>query len=554
DIQSSDLATRKALGKRYLEENRLEEAIQVFAQFLRDNPSDMEGYLFLGDCYMIGGDAETALMVYNQAKEMDPQNVQVERRIQLAKLKKFVSSTDEKQKITEWMREQPSLPTQPQAVADMLQNFTPNSAKVSEEELLNAANLLKEIIHSPHPALLVAEKLDEITDLIPALLELNIRQAKADGRMDLVVGLSNLLENIQLQKLGQLSDTGYGEDRRDVQEERTLRILYADANPNLPILRSPFPITDLENDHCKIIPYQPSQAPAIEDFDVLVALHPFLDENIMELMAQAHLAKKKIALYLELDFEQMPYDHPAYEIAGFGSPARAKAYMAACLLADVICVPGESFANSLRQAGYKTAVVPTFYNRENLSQTRPNQLRHTINLGWIGYGDELEDVFQVKRMIVRVMREFPHVHLVIAGDVGVYQLFDSLPDARRLFIPLLQEEDVGYALNQMDALLLPLRNNPFHRSLSDYRLVAAGARGIPWIASPLPAISTWGEGGLIVNSLDEWHTYLRQLVLDDDLRRNLGDAGKRLASARTSVYQSQMWRKILNKLMDEKRA
>lgn len=555
DIQSADLATRKALGKRYLDENRLDEAIQVFAQILRENPTDLESYFFLGDCYMIAGDAEMALLFYNQAKSMTAQTTQVDRRIQLAKLKKFISFDEGNDKISDWIKDQPTLPTQPVTVAEILQQLTNTPSAVSEEEVLNAAKLLKEIIYSPHPALMVAERLDEINELIPALLELNIRQARADGRLDLVEGLQNLLQNIQLQKQNQLSEIESStSENKTFHNGRSLKILLLDSDPRIPLLRSPFPTQELQRLGCEVTPFDGRQAITLDQFDVLVAVHPHINSQIMEALAQAHVARQPIVVYLEVDFEQMPLTHPAFEVAGLGSPARAKAYSAACLLADLICVPSDSFANSLRQSGFKVAVIPPAWDGDDPPHTRPNQTRHTINLGWIGFGDELEDVFQVKRMIVRVMREYPQTQLIIAGDVEVYQLFDNLPEGRRLYIPFLQEEDLGYALNQMDILLLPMRNNPFHHSLSDYRLVSAGGRGIPWIASPLPAVMNWREGGLIINSTDEWHTYLRQLVIDDDLRRSLGEAGRRLAEMRSSVYQSKLWHKLLLELAGKKEA
>ncbi len=556
DTQPVDLATRKMMGKRFLDENRLEEAIQVFTQILREKPADLDSYLYLGDCYMIAGDAEMALMFYVQAKGISKENNQVERRIQLARLKKFVSydGSENKEKITNWIKDQPTLPTQPQAVAEILQNLTDPSTAISEEDVLNAAKLLKEIIYSSHPALQVAERLDEINELIPALLELNIRQARADGRMDLVEGLQNLLENIQLQKQGQISqDNSMDRGGKSTISQRPIRLFYLDSNPHLLIMRSQVSLDQLAPNGIEVTLYDSKEEIKLDQFDVLFAVHPHLDSHVMEILAQAHAVKIPIIVYLEMDFEQMPINHPTFEVAGLGSAARAKAYTAACLLADLICVPSESFAKTLRQSGYTVEVIPPVWIPDSLSSTRPNQLRHTVNLGWIGFRDELEDVFQVKRMIVRVMREFPHTQLVIAGDVEIYQLFDSLPDARRLFIPILEEEDVGYALNQMDILIIPLRNNPFHYSFSDLRLVLAGERGIPWVASPLPEVVNWEKGGLMVNSVDEWHTYLRQLVLDDELRHTLGETGKRAAQLRSTAHQVVFLQKMLIKLVNQKK-
>jgi glycosyltransferase involved in cell wall biosynthesis len=292
----------------------------------------------------------------------------------------------------------------------------------------------------------------------------------------------------------------------------------------------------------------------LQDFDAVLAVHPHCDSQSMEWLAAAHGAKLPLLLYLEVDFEQIPLQHPAFELVGLNNAARAKAYSAACLLADRIIVPSEPFAQSLRQANTSVSVIPAAWDSEDVSHSKPVRARHTLNVGWIGLGGELEDVFQVKRMIVRVLREFPHVRLVIAGDVEVYQLFDSLPESRRIFLPIVEPEDYGYALKQMDILLLPLRNTPFHNSFSDQRLLDAGGRGIPWLASPFAAALNWASGGLIANSLDEWHTYLRQLVLDHDLRVSLGNAGRQQVQLRSLNLQSRLWYHTLRETIQERKA
>ena len=82
----------------------------------------------------------------------------------------------------------------------------------------------------------------------------------------------------------------------------------------------------------------------------------------------------------------------------------------------------------------------------------------------------------------------------------------------------------------------------------------AGGRGIPWLASPFAAAVNWASGGLIANSLDEWHTYLRQLVLDNDLRVNLGKAGRQQVQLRSLNFQSRLWYHTLYELVQGKTA
>lgn len=554
DTKSSDLTQRKSLGKQHLEANRIEQAIQVFAQILREYPADIESYLILGDCYLADGDPDTALAFYTQAQQLAPQDTRVLRRMNLAQVEVTLGAGGKTMTVATDLPVSMSLAARSKQVADLLERLASRPAAISEADVQRAAGLLEEILHSPHPALKVAERLDEIDALIPALLELNIRQARQDGREDLAIGLENLLQNIYLQKEvhGDAVAPLTAVTPQDDLARRPVRILWIDPLPDLPLIACKVPLAKLSELDCQFIKLNLKQASELSDFDAVLAVHPHGDPASMEWLAAAHGAKLPVLLYLEADFEQIPLQHPAFELVGLGNSARAKAYSAACWLADRIVVPSETFANTLRQAGFQVTVIPPAWDTDDFSNSKPVRPHHTFNIGWIGLGGELEDVFQVKRMIVRVLREFPHVRLVIAGDVEVYQLFDSLPESRRIFLPILESEDYWYALRQMDVLLLPLRNTPFNNSLSDKRLIDAGGRGIPWLASPCAAAVNWASGGLIAHSLDEWHTYLRQLVLDNDLRVSLGNAGRQQVQLRSQNLQSRLWYHILRESIQGK--
>jgi glycosyltransferase involved in cell wall biosynthesis len=147
------------------------------------------------------------------------------------------------------------------------------------------------------------------------------------------------------------------------------------------------------------------------------------------------------------------------------------------------------------------------------------------------------------------MREFPHTRLVIIGVPAVYQLFERLPESRRLFLPAADYEDFPYLLGQIDVLLAPLRNNPYNRTVSDRQLMEAGVRSIPWIASPLPGAVEWGAGGLIANDQDEWYVQLRQLILDENLRTVLGRKGRWKAEQREMHKLAKDWIDLITKVI-----
>jgi glycosyltransferase involved in cell wall biosynthesis len=152
----------------------------------------------------------------------------------------------------------------------------------------------------------------------------------------------------------------------------------------------------------------------------------------------------------------------------------------------------------------------------------------------------------IRRFIIRIVREFPNTRVVIIGNPQVYRLFESLPDNRRLYLPVTAHEELPYQLSQLDMLLVPLRNTPYNLSTPDTILMQAGARGIPWLASSIPSFQNWKSGGMISEALDEWHLNMRHLIVDQDLRRRLGEQGRVAAAKREMNQIGRLWLECIN--------
>lgn len=287
----------------------------------------------------------------------------------------------------------------------------------------------------------------------------------------------------------------------------------------------------------------------LETCDVVLAYHPHVSLHLMDALAAARTAGRGVALWLDTDLEKLPSGYPEARSAGLNTPARIRAYTSAILQAETIFVHSLRLEADLRQQGLPAQYVPEAWSDPMGRWQKPARPRRTLNLGWIGAEGQVEDVMPLRRTLLRVMREFPFTQLVIAGDDRVYSLFDGLPEARRIFLPAAGPDDLPYLLGQVDILLAPLNDTAFNRTISDRRLLEAGLRSVPWLASPVPAFKEWKEGGLIVQTPDGWHTLLRQLIIDPPLRASLGQAGQRLASTRHLEQIAPLWLESLRALV-----
>ncbi len=221
---SVDLTYRKTFARTLLSSNQLGEAIRAYAAIIKDFPGDIESMLVLGDLYLAGEDSMAALYFYQKAKLLEPENQEISTRIELAESEKNATQVQKN-----------LLPLGEERLGNLQQRLAGKSKGVQEKEIEKASRLLEEIIHSSHPAELVATHLDQIDSLLPALLEMNIRQAKADRRTDLVEGLETIQENIHLDSSANMPGTesissGSNEPSFDLSQVKNVTILVPDRN------------------------------------------------------------------------------------------------------------------------------------------------------------------------------------------------------------------------------------------------------------------------------------------------------------------------------------
>ncbi len=535
--RSIKISVLKTQGYEHVQAGRILEAIKLFSDILSDAPEDAEVYLILGDLYHQTGDDKLAMLMYGQARRLAPLTSGISERLAQLGLPDYMAPAH----VTG------SVPNDLDVVGGLLQDITQRDAPISDEEIDRAAELLRMILTSPQPAQVVAEHLDEIDTLLPALIELNIRQAYADGQPELAHGLEELLRNIKLQ-VGQSAPVNGAahltrSSRAGVRSSPRLLFL----NPNIREVnqRMVLAAEALADMGC-VVQYAEDAQPDVSDLpDVILVNNPHTSASLMRKLAIYTAANVPVIYDLDQDFEEMPANHPDYVRFGLGNLDNARAYMASLMLARFVTVPNASLAGALSMARCPVRVVPDGWSQKNPLWKKSAVRRGTLNLGWVGVPGYMEDVVQARRVIARIMREFPITQLVIAGDAKVYQLFEGLPEQRKLFLPATSVEESPYTFAQIDVLFQPLRNIPFNRAISDRNLVEAGVRRIPWVASPMPAFVEWGEGGLLADTTEKWFDELRRLAGSEELRRELGEKGYQKARQREMRAVGGEWLRVI---------
>jgi hypothetical protein len=167
-------------------------------------------------------------------------------------------------------------------------------------------------------------------------------------------------------------------------------------------------------------------------------------------------------------------------------------------------------------------------------------------VGWIGSRADLADLQLVKAEVIQFVRQTPEAVLVVGDSPAAFDTFDALPEQRRLYLPLVGFDDYPFMVAHCDVLLAPGRDSTANQARSDLRLVEAGVRRIPWVASPLPAYSEWGAGGLWAGDQPgQWLAALKKLAGDAALRQTLGEAGRKKAESREGAPLAEMWQNLM---------
>lgn len=279
----------------------------------------------------------------------------------------------------------------------------------------------------------------------------------------------------------------------------------------------------------------------IERHDLFVFSRPHLNPAVYEGLKAVALRGKPLLVDLDDLFHAIPPDHPGYANVGPGNPVLLSLLESILQVATWLIVATPQLADFYGRWARGVTVIPNGWSAANLHWRIPRRRRETVTLGWAGTITHRQDVLLMRPAVMRVLRQHPHARLVIGGDPEVYRLFSGLPQERRRFVPWMPYREYPRLLAEFDILLAPLRDNAFNRAKSDIKLVEAGAAGIPWVASPLPAYKAWGVGGLFAETRRQWTKALGSLIADPALRQRLGEEGRRKAQEREAEALAREW-------------
>lgn len=178
---------RKLLGRAYLRANRIPEALDVYKSILNDCPEDLDVLLVFGNLYRLAGCQSAAACLINRVLSNHPDH-------ELAQQ----LSADLSREAAPIQAERDPLSLEAlKRLADRLQSQT---EAVRQDEIRMAADVLEKTGSNGRTHELNGEQ------LLPALIEINIRQARASGSIEIAEALQSLQINLSRQSENQWAD------------------------------------------------------------------------------------------------------------------------------------------------------------------------------------------------------------------------------------------------------------------------------------------------------------------------------------------------------------
>lgn len=177
---------RKLLGRAYLRENRVSEALEVYFGILKDFPNDPDVLLVLGNLYRLSGNPAAAECLVRRVVALNPGEPLAEK--QASKFPEDASAEWDFQELLS-----------PLAVQKLIERLQTSNTPARLDQIRTAADMLDRTTAEEHILEPNGQGPEDVQQLLPALIELNIRQARAAGYPDLAEALQSLQINLTRQ-------------------------------------------------------------------------------------------------------------------------------------------------------------------------------------------------------------------------------------------------------------------------------------------------------------------------------------------------------------------
>jgi len=181
----------------------------------------------------------------------------------------------------------------------------------------------------------------------------------------------------------------------------------------------------------------------------------------------------------------------------------------------------------------KLVYLPTVLDIYNYKMKMKIDNPPVIRIVWIGSFSTLK-YLELVREPLRILSKSYNLELRIIGG----HFDDDIINCESL---AWNSDNEAQLINESDIGIMPQNDSSWEKGKCGFKLVQYMACGLPVIASPSPAnneIITQGINGFIAINQKDWIIYLKELITNLNLRKNIGKANREKIKEK---YSYQIW-------------
>ncbi len=187
------------------------------------------------------------------------------------------------------------------------------------------------------------------------------------------------------------------------------------------------------------------------------------------------------------------------------------------------------------QYNQNVQVIPTTIDTENHHNLMTNHESQELVIGWTGTHTTMHYLDELVPILRKLEQKYTFTFLVISNQSNDYDL-KSLK-----FVKWNKETEIE-DLAKINIGVMPLKQDIWSEGKCGFKGLQYMALEIPTIMSPVGVNSTIvqnGINGFLVESQEEWYEILEKLILEKELRIQIGKAGKSRIEQAYSVLANQ---------------
>ena len=168
-----------------------------------------------------------------------------------------------------------------------------------------------------------------------------------------------------------------------------------------------------------------------------------------------------------------------------------------------------------------------------------------------------EDFLEVADALVQILQKYSHVKLYIHGILNLPPEFENFAE-QVIKVPFSNADKYYRSLSSYDINIAPLETSIFNDAKSNIKFLEAAIFKTPTVASKAAEfidVINHAENGFLADNTQEWLNALELLVLDANLRANIGKKAYEVALDQYSLKNVAMnsFKPLLDKYLPQKK-